>query len=273
DKTNIIIYIDGELCEEKRSTHDTRQRRRSEAAYRARLALDNLNEHISRGLRVRKRTFSPVQKHLKACFRWEEKDRNDFILYMRGRSWEVVQCDFEADPQIASGCQNGDVVVSHDSDFFAYRQVQALWRPRGRGRSLVLCYHVPQILKTLELTRPQLTALCIVTSNDYTKNIASVGINSNYAIIKNIQGIEDVNQLVEAYCADKTVQPKIKNDQDFEASLRVFLSLQQTRRTSSAVSEANSENGYSELRKDFASAREQYNERQKLMSESKALDK
>lgn len=139
------------------------------------------------GLRVRKHHFIAIKRQLRSSFRWDAQ--SSFASYMTTKGWRVVQCSGEADVEIARTCLPTDIVVSRDSDFFAYQSVVHICRPMGYGnRSSVACYHIPDILATLHLTRSQLTAMCAVTTNDYSSNIPSLGIASNYSLIKNIDG-------------------------------------------------------------------------------------
>ncbi|KAF9911859.1 hypothetical protein BX616_010464 [Lobosporangium transversale] len=75
-----------------------------------------------------------------------------------------------------------DVVVSRDSDMFAYRNISTLWCPISRGRILV--YKLADVLAVLYITRLQLTVPCIVSKNDYTCNISRLGNITNYKIVK-----------------------------------------------------------------------------------------
>lgn len=45
---------------------------------------------------------------------------------MTDNGYEVVLCDTEADIRIASECQAEDIVMSRDSDFFAYPAVRTI---------------------------------------------------------------------------------------------------------------------------------------------------
>ncbi|KAI8596710.1 hypothetical protein EDD21DRAFT_419407 [Dissophora ornata] len=103
---------------------------------------------------------------------------------MRGLGWVVKVCTTEADVAIAQGAQPGDIVISADSDMLAYASVVTLWRPVSRN--LILVYSLPDLLRTIGLSRTQLAALAIVSRNDYQRNIYSLGPATNYRIIKAI---------------------------------------------------------------------------------------
>jgi hypothetical protein len=87
--------------------------------------------------------------------------------------------------QIAKDYTNVDVVVSQDSDMIGHFTVATLWRPISRGPLLV--YNMSDICTLLEITREQLTALAVVSSNDYNRNISSFGPETNYSAIKKIK--------------------------------------------------------------------------------------
>ncbi|KAG0333888.1 hypothetical protein BG005_005018, partial [Podila minutissima] len=100
--------------------------------------------------------------------------------------WTVRLCATEADLAIAVDNQPGDIVVSADSDMLAYASTSTLWRPVSN--CLVLAYELADVRQELALSPAQLTALAVVSSNDYNKNIYSLGPATNYSIIKSLQG-------------------------------------------------------------------------------------
>lgn len=189
NKSNTIIYIDGSATIEKIETHQRREERRQVSLAKAQYGVRMLEDRLSQDQRVRRHHFTATKKHLKTAFRWSVDARSSFASYMSTKGWRVVRCRGEADVDIAMACSPTDTVLSRDSDYFAYQSVLHIWRPTGYGTRLTLsCYHVPDILMALSLTRSQLTAICVVTSNDYNKNLPTLGIASNYALIKNIEG-------------------------------------------------------------------------------------
>ena len=135
-------------------------------------------------LRIRKQHFISIKKNLVSAFYWPLSSRQHFAEYMRGVGWTVVLCNTEADVAIARDVQPGDIVISSNSDMMAYASVQTLWRPVSRD--LVLGYTMPDVLKTIEFSQNQLTALASVSKNDYQRNIYSLSPASNYSIIKTI---------------------------------------------------------------------------------------
>ncbi|KAF9538390.1 hypothetical protein EC957_006862 [Mortierella hygrophila] len=93
----------------------------------------------------------------------------------------------EADIDIAAECPPKDAVLSQISDFFAYDSVTTFWRPVGRRYEVkVLEYDREAVLAQIKLSATKLTALACVSSNDQNKNIPSMGIATNYSIIKDL---------------------------------------------------------------------------------------
>ncbi|CAO3569208.1 unnamed protein product [Mortierella alpina] len=139
----------------------------------------------------------------------------------------VQICETEADTAIAKDCQPADIVLSQDSDFFAYESVKLLWRPVGQRHDVkVLEYDKAAILSTIGLSSTQLTALACVSCNDYNKNIRYLGIATNYGIIKKLPD-GAVPSLVEEYLSSPEVVLRDQDEVDFTASILVFTSMTQ----------------------------------------------
>ncbi|KAF9104163.1 hypothetical protein BGX30_009089, partial [Mortierella sp. GBA39] len=73
----------------------------------------------------------------------------------------------------------------------------------------------------------QLTALAIVSRNDYQRNIYSLGPATNFGIVKSIGSRPDARDIVTAYLSHSQVIGKNTQDETFESSIRVFILLQQ----------------------------------------------
>ncbi|KAF9125383.1 hypothetical protein BGW39_007435 [Mortierella sp. 14UC] len=181
---NMTLYIDGPQPVEKESTGQVREAARMKALDRLSTSLETFETRMEADLRIRKQHFIAIKKNLASAFYWSLSSRQHFAEYMRGASWTVILCNTEADVAIARDAQPGDIVISSNSDMTAYPSVQTLWRPVSQ--ELVLVYSMPDVLKTIGFSRNQLTALAIVSRNDYQRNIYSLGPASNYSIIKAI---------------------------------------------------------------------------------------
>lgn len=63
-----------------------------------------------------------------------------------------------------------------------HNTTETIWRPLARGQYLV--YKRADVLRFLDISRAQLTALGVVSKNDYTSNLARLGIATNFKIVK-----------------------------------------------------------------------------------------
>ncbi|KAK3840981.1 MAG: hypothetical protein J3R72DRAFT_446270, partial [Linnemannia gamsii] len=125
------------------------------------------------------------ENSLRGGFRWTLHDREDFVEFLQRRQLDARRCSTEADVAIAADCQPQYIALTQVSDFFAYDSVKTIWRPVGKWDEVkVLEYSRAAVLAQIGLCTTKLTALACVPSNDYYKNIPSMGIATNYRIIK-----------------------------------------------------------------------------------------
>ncbi|KAK3837900.1 MAG: hypothetical protein JOS17DRAFT_377464 [Linnemannia elongata] len=181
---NMTLYLDGPQPVEKMSTAQVREAARMKALDHLSSSIQTFEARMEADLRIRKQHFIAIRKNFVSAFYWSLSSRQHFAEYMRGVGWTVILCNTEADVAIARDAQPGDIVISSDSDVMAYTSVQTLWRPVSQD--LILVYSMPDVLKTIGFSQNQLTALAIVSRNDYQRNIYSLGPASNYSIIKAI---------------------------------------------------------------------------------------
>ncbi|KAF9271711.1 hypothetical protein BGZ74_005720, partial [Mortierella antarctica] len=127
-----------------------------------------------------------AKTNLTTTFYWTLTMREAFIHYMQEAGWKVWMCETEVDLAIAQDCEPDDIVISANSDMLVYSTISTLWHPVSRG--IFLVYELEDVCHTLSFTKAQLTALAVVSKNDYGKNIYSLGLATNYSIIKSIQG-------------------------------------------------------------------------------------
>ncbi|KAG0281401.1 hypothetical protein BGZ95_004121, partial [Linnemannia exigua] len=84
--------------------------------------------------------------------------------------------------QLAAGFQKGDSVVSVDLDLAVHSHISLVWRPISQDR--FLGYRLDEVLAAPGgISRKYLTALGIVSNNDYYKNIHVLGCETNFGII------------------------------------------------------------------------------------------
>lgn len=182
---NSVLYLDGPSPDEKRKTFESREQRRGHNLKRAQESVAYLAESVKERRRVRKRQFVKLNKHIRAAFYWSLDSRKAFAQYMQSVGWSIVECSSEADIAIAHACQPDDIVVSIDSDMLAYDTIRTIWRPISRGKFLI--YDLASVLQCLGFSRVHLTALCVVSKNDYNCNLARMGVLTNYRIIKSLK--------------------------------------------------------------------------------------
>ncbi|KAG0073939.1 hypothetical protein BGZ93_004656, partial [Podila epicladia] len=116
------------------------------------------------------------------------EDRQAFVDYMAKKGYDIILCDTEADIKIAADCEEEDVVVTGDSDLLIYKSVPAVWRPMGGGKSRrYWLYNKAAVLDALDVTSTQLVALAVISGNDYTRNIPTLGIETNRKLIKKLE--------------------------------------------------------------------------------------
>ncbi|KAF9956089.1 hypothetical protein BGZ72_003026 [Mortierella alpina] len=228
DPAHTVYYVDGDPAAEKQATHRLREKKRNDALKTAKVAIEALNDRVSHGKPPTKEMFKQAEKGLRGGFKWTIEDRKDFVNFLRGQGIDARFCPFEADIAIAKDCQPADIVLSQDSDFFAYDTVKMLWRPVGkRDEGKVLEYDKAAVLDKIGLSSTKLTALACVSSNDYNRNIPYLGIATNYNVIKDLPDT-DVTFLVQGYLESPLVVCNDQEDIDFTASVLVFTTMTQT---------------------------------------------
>ncbi|KAG0274828.1 hypothetical protein BGZ96_004069 [Linnemannia gamsii] len=223
----MTLYIDGGQAEEKINTAKTRDAARQKALDKTEGSLNVFETRLNGGKRIKKRHFTDVKAGFKSAFYWSLPSRQEYANYMRHLGWTVVVARTEADLAIALDAGETDIIISKDSDMLAYQSVKTLWRPTSNN--LILVYKIPDILATLGISRTQLTALAVVSKNDYHGNIYSLGPATNFSIIKEIGPRPDAREIISAYLAHGQVLVKNTKEERFHNSIRVYVLLQQNR--------------------------------------------
>ncbi|KAF8937410.1 hypothetical protein BGZ47_009061 [Haplosporangium gracile] len=187
-KDELILYVDGHPAAEKANTHHQRKQNLHKARDRAYRVLVTLEDRLQTNKRIHKHHVKTVYKKLASAFSWTMKDRWGFVDYMANNGYEIILCATEADVKIATDCQEVGVVVTGDSDLLFYKSVPVVWRPMGRGKSRrYLLYDKATVLNALDVTSIQLVTLAIISGNDYTGNIPTLGIETNRKLIKKLE--------------------------------------------------------------------------------------
>ncbi|KAI8594709.1 hypothetical protein EDD21DRAFT_71841 [Dissophora ornata] len=231
-KAQVRFYIDGLPAEEKKRTHAKRQQGRQHALAKAAAAITNLETRLSSNLRVRKHHITNASKNLRQAFHWSFEHRSSFVEYMSSQGYDIVLCPTEADVLIASECQPKDAVVSCDSDLLFYKNIPSVWRPVGSYKARqFLSYEKSTLLETLNLTTTQLTALAILSGNDYINNIPHLAIETNAELIGSMKGVE--HDIIHQYLSHPRVVRQIgKENEDwtensYASAFKVFVNMRQ----------------------------------------------
>ena len=89
---------------------------------------------------------------------------------------------YEADPQLAFMVASGlaDFAVTEDSDLIAYCCPNTVFKLSLRGECQTV--YLTSVIKSLSISKEQLTDMCILSGCDYCK-LAGVGINKAKAIV------------------------------------------------------------------------------------------
>ncbi|KAF8939596.1 hypothetical protein BGZ58_009202 [Dissophora ornata] len=194
--SRMAFYVDGAPALEKKETHRERNNKRVKALKTAKTAFETLSDCVSQGRQPTRQMFKNVEKSLYGGFKWSLRDREDFVHFLQ------------------------------DSDFFAYDSVTTIWRPVGKWDEVkILEYKRAAVLAQTGLLTTKFTALACVSSNDQNKNIPSMGIATNYSIIKDLPDA-DVPLLVEEHLESPLVVCN-QEDIDFTASILVFTTMTQ----------------------------------------------
>ncbi|KAF9156752.1 hypothetical protein DFQ26_009246, partial [Actinomortierella ambigua] len=197
-------------------------------------ALEVLSARVQGDLHVRKTHFNNVRKHLRGYFKWDTADRDELIAFLRTRGWTVVLCITEADVKIAEDCMINDVVVSRDSD----------------------------------MLMTQWTSVGVVNKNDYTRNIKTLGISTNYDFIKSLDGGQDVHTLIQQYLQLDEVVLKNMAGVTFLPSINVFVHRRQTPITS-IISPPTDDLTYDDLRREIERVCKVFDERKRELQAAK----
>ncbi|KAG0273526.1 hypothetical protein BGZ95_010671 [Linnemannia exigua] len=255
DKTRVRYYIDGEPAVEKRQTHADRHQGRQNAVDKAATAITKLESRLVAKQRIRKHHIADAYKNLRLAFHWRLEHRSSFVEYMSNEGYDIVLCPTEADVLIASECQPKDAVMSCDSDLLFYKSIPTVWRPVGpcKARQFVP-YEKSALLGDLGLSTTQLTALAILSGNDYTKNIPHLAIYTNAKLIKDLQGGERQNErsIVQQYLSHPRVIRQINKEDgvwtthSYASACKVFVDMKQDKAESSPSAATGSGSGLSD---------------------------
>ncbi|KAG0082535.1 hypothetical protein BGZ93_002383 [Podila epicladia] len=206
-KGELVLYVDGHPAAEKANTHNKREQDRHKARDRAHRALVTLEDRLQTNKRIRKHHITAVNKALKSAFSWTMEDRQAFVDYMAKKEYNIIMCDTKADIKIAADCEEEDVVVTGNSDLLIYKSVPAVWQPMRGGKSR--------------------------RGNDYTRNIPTLGIETNRKLIKKLDDGDEASIIQKYLSLPEVIRKTDKDDANdwtsasFANALKVFVTMKQ----------------------------------------------
>jgi len=212
---SITFHMDGYT---KESEHSRRAKKRKVARQHASNNLIALEKKFEGGKWTSKALPDKLYRDLRKTYRLSNAQKQAFCEVMEEysraridlssdpllnatRITRVCLCSTEADTCMAFCCLESDgseeppadlsddlkdrtVVVTKDSDLIMYYEVKTVFRPNPAG-SYFFRYRKDAVKQALEFTEDsQLTALAIVSKNDYSFNFAGFGLRRNGNIIR-----------------------------------------------------------------------------------------
>ena len=158
-----------------------------------------------------------LNKKLKSCRMLPANVIESIKDVLSARSITIETAPMEADVLIASK-ENAHVLTT-DSDYLIHENVVALHRFRLSNFSkkiTILSTERNSILKKLGIPSQTLTALGIVSRNDYDTNVAGFGLVRNFEKLKPLNG--NVQRILSSYCKDMSI-----NSNPFQNSISIFV--------------------------------------------------
>ena len=164
---------------------------------------------------------------------------------------------------------------------------------------------MPDVLRALGMSRAQFTALGVISTNDYDRNVPSLGSATNFSVVKALKStgmsasveyslflyvytskcmltrffsvvyvclLIDVRGIVQEYLDHPLVVQKNEDKTSFSMSIRVFVELRQQVLEVAPVQEAlGDQTPYMELREEYNRLHDQYTKDQKEMQEMRYI--
>lgn len=164
-----IFIFDGKSPEEKKETILERKEKRAEAKRK----LDEMQEKINLGLI--KRDDNEISKLKKQAINLTLEHLYILKNLIQSMGYTYIEAEGEADVLCAQLCLNNQVFacLSEDTDMFAY-QCPHIIRYISLSNHTVLFYDFKKILNKLKLTKEEFKLICMLSSNDYSKDSKNV---------------------------------------------------------------------------------------------------
>ncbi|KAF9992542.1 hypothetical protein BGZ79_002964 [Entomortierella chlamydospora] len=261
NKAKVEIYIDGGRTKEKEKTTKARLATAKRQFKAAEAIIEDIESKVDGGETVTSATHKRCSRYLLQSFSLTTADRRSLANGLKSLGWVAVMAKGEAGLAIRARCEELKqqnirfAVVTSDSGLLAHEAVPMVYRPIRRG---FLQYDVDQCAVDLGVSRRQLTALAIVSRNDYSRGTFCLDISINIEIIKGLatpstsccvlilsfasiiqennltlfiihSTIEkSVSNIVDDYLKSVTIKSRFKKEDLYQSSRKVFLSGSET---------------------------------------------
>ncbi|KAF9991247.1 hypothetical protein BGZ79_004700, partial [Entomortierella chlamydospora] len=213
DKAKVEIYIDGGRTKEKEKTTKARLATAKRQLTAAEAIIKDIESKADGGETVTSATHRRCSRYLLQSFILTAAHRRALAHGLKNLGWNAVMAKGEANLAIRARCkelkqQNRRfAVVTSDSDLLAHEAVPMIYRPIRRG---FLQYDVDQCAVDLGVSRRQLTALAIVSRNDYSSGPFCLDIGINIEIIKELATPKkSVSNIIDDYLKSDTPSRKV----------------------------------------------------------------
>ncbi|KAF8948698.1 hypothetical protein BGZ46_005325, partial [Entomortierella lignicola] len=212
-KENVVIFIDGQRTKEEKTTEIRLTRSRTQLLH-AKKIVDEMKANVKFGKAISSAKHKRCSRYLSQSVMLTNNDCTNLFNSLKNRGWDVVLGPGEADLAIRkrfSKLPRPFAVVTGDSDLLAHHSVPVIYRPfRGEFYE----YNVDECAKALGISRLQLTALAIVSKNDYTSNPFRFCVATNLEIIKDMKliSIDTIDLILLRYCHSQSVYRRTEVD-------------------------------------------------------------
>jgi hypothetical protein len=169
-KCESILYLDGDLSEDRILKHDKRlaSKLKFEERFYKELAKYRQTQSIDQ--------YKLLMKVAENLFIITRQIESIFMDVCIQNGWCIVRATGEAELEIA---RRGGIVLTQDSDLIFHPTIDAVVRPIENN--IYYYYQKVDVLHTLNITSEALTALAILSENDYTPDqYPSTGIRNKY---------------------------------------------------------------------------------------------
>lgn len=207
-KDQTVIHIDGLPSEQKRAEHQ----RRNSAVGRTLLKLQE---------DAKKPNAKPTRSLLRRCKNVYRTPRSvmesEIFPGLISLGWTLHRCQHQADTCLAQVSQQAAdpsllLFITRDSDIIVYEGIDTITMPVGKAHELITVSK-ESILSHLDLPSDKHFLLaCLVTSNDYVRNIPYFGLLTNCEIIRSmdLSGLSPLGNVNENRKRAEEIRPYIQ---------------------------------------------------------------